>query len=251
MKTYLSKIVPVITCFLMIITQVSGASDHCSVITKGDTTILGYETLLDSINFYLSRESNRADYTAKDTLIFVDSTTNRVFKIPYKITSTATTNAYLGAKYFRMTGLFLQQDSLDYYLHDLFSYPLEKLKDSIGAVDWKNHPIYLTYFEPYDTKSEFRSTGSRQISEDEGSTSDFDQWKQQGGNNYVEQNYSDFPLPQTIDLEVDLRKYPRVLNVLGLEFNFDKLSPGLKSLLLRFGSLPKYRNRRSLEPRTE
>jgi len=60
-------------------------------------------------------------------------------------------------------------------------------------------------------------------------------------------------LPQSIDLEVDLTKSPRVLTVLGLEFNFDKLDKGFQELLLKYGysSNKKYLNRRSNEEKNE
>jgi hypothetical protein len=69
----------------------------------------------------------------------------------------------------------------------------------------------------------------------------------------VPQNYENFPLPQTIDFEVDLRKSPRVLRVLEIEFDFDKLTPEFRRLLLLLGNndSKNIRNRRSVFPINE
>ncbi|MEO8664681.1 MAG: hypothetical protein ABI462_04215 [Ignavibacteria bacterium] len=233
-----------ITGFFSILSTFCQAQDIDSFSEK-DTVTLG-EIPLDSIRFYLSRDFSRVENNVKDTL-FVPYE-NKILRIPYKITSTAISNVPRGRQYFRLTGLFLDQDSLGYYIKDLFRNPRERLKDSISAIDWKNSDVYLRYFEPYDFNSEYLSNNTESNKEKANSDDDeFQNFLAEGNVGYVAQNYESFPLPQTIDLEVDLKKSPRVLSVLGLEFNFDKLAPELQKLLLRFGNLSQYENRRSVE----
>ncbi len=212
-------------------------------------TVTVDEKSLDSIKFYMSANSTRIDNNSKDTIFL--SVEDKVYRIPVNVTSTALVNLQRKAKYFKVTGLLLSEDNLDLYLKELFRNPREKLKDSISAINWKNNDIYLQYFERYDENSPYsgdNNTGNNKSSENE-----LESFLSDGSNGYVEQNYDQFPLPQSIDLEVDLTKSPRVLTVLGLEFNFDKLDKGFQELLLKYGysSNKKYLNRRSNEEKNE
>lgn len=219
---------------------------------ESSDTITLDEQSLDSINFYLSRDFSRIENTVKDTLI-IRGEDNKVYKIPYKVTSIAIPYLHTGRQYFRMTGLTLEEDSLGYYLQELFRNPRRRLRVPISNADWKNSETYRLYFEPYDQNSEFlvRTKETAEVKDD--GEDEFQNFLADGSEAYVIQNYENFPLPQTIDLEVDLKKTPRALSVLGLEFNFDKLSPEFQKLLLKYGNnnSAKYRNRRSIDPKSE
>jgi len=213
--------------------------------TQFSDTIKLDEISLDSIRFYLGGNLNRIDNNTKDTIFLpIDG---KIYRIPYKVTSTALINIQRQPKYFSVTGLSLSQDSLEFYLKELFRNPRSKLKDSISSINWKNSETYLRYFEPYDPNSEYRA--SNQSSKNEKDEDEFESFMAGDKSGYVIQNYEQFPLPQSIDLEVDLTKSPRVLSVLGLEFNFDKLNNGFQELLYRYGysSKKEYLNRRSNE----
>jgi len=218
---------------------------------SSDTVTLD-EQSLDSINFYLSRDFSRIENTIKDTLT-IRGEDNKVYKIPYRVTSIAIPYLQSGRQYFRMTGLSLDEDSLGYYLQELFRNPRERLRIPISNADWKNSETYRRYFEPFDQNSEFLIR-TKETAEDKNEGEDeFQNFLTEGSEAYVIQNYENFPLPQTIDLEVDLKKNPRSLSVLGLEFNFDKLTPGLQKLLLKYGNNNSaiYSNRRSIDPKSE
>lgn len=203
------------------------------------------EISLDSIKFYLGGNFSRNDNDTKDTILIpIDG---KIYRIPYKVTSTALINTQRQPKYYSVTGLSLSQDSLDIYISELFRNPRGILKDSISSANWHNSDIYLRYFEPYDPNSPYREGSKKTIAEKEENELDF--LMSDGKYGYTEQNYEDFPLPQSIDLEVDLTKSPRTLTVLGLDFNFDKLNKRFQELLFRYGYSTKkeYMNRRSNE----
>lgn len=226
-------------------------SQSCIAQTEISDTITLDEKSLDSINFYLSKDFSRSENKTKGTLhIRINDT---IYKIPYNVTSTAIPIVQRGRQYFRMTGLSLDEDSLGYYLQELFRNPREKLRYPINSIDWKNSDIYRRYFEPYDMNSEYLITTKEKSSDLDNSEDEFESFLTEGTGPYVVQNYENFPLPQTIDLEVDLKKMPRSLSVLDLEFNFDKLTPEFQRLLLNYGnsSSLKYQNRRSIDPKNE
>lgn len=213
--------------------------------TQFSDTIKLDEISLDSIRFYLGGNFTRNDNDTKDTIFLpIDG---KIYRIPYKVTSTALINVQRQPKYFTVTGLSLSQDSLEYFIGDLFRNPRQKLKDSISAKNWQNSDIYLRYFEPYDPNSPYREGNTK--SNNETKENEFEIFMSDEKYGYVEQNYDQFPLPQSIDLEVDLTKSPRVVRILGLEFNFDKLSKGFQELLFKYGysSNKEYLNRRSNE----
>ena len=113
---------------------------------------------------------------------------------------------------------------------------------------WKNSEIYNRYFKPFDAISRKKENDENYNSEIE---NELDQIKKGGKGGYVEQNYDDFPLPQTIDIEVDLTKSPREIIILGLPFNFDKLENGFQELIYKYYSNTNYKNRRSFEKKDE
>lgn len=213
--------------------------------TQFSDTIRLDEISLDSIRFYLGGNFTRTDNITQDTIFLpVDG---KIYRIPYKVTSTALINIQRQPKYYTVTGLSLSQDSLDIYIKELFRNPRGKLKDSISSANWQNSDIYLRYFEPYDPNSPYREGNQKTSTENK--DNEYDMFMADEKYGYVEQNYEDFPLPQSIDLEVDLTKSPRTLTVLGLEFNFDKLNKKFQELLLRYGysTQKEYMNRRSNE----
>ncbi|MBK8984172.1 MAG: hypothetical protein IPM38_18105 [Ignavibacteria bacterium] len=164
------------------------------------------------------------------TIINIDG---KLYKLPYKITSI--TNVVYGKNqgYFRLTGISLVQNpNLAEYVYEIFKNPREKLKDYIPAKEWKNSAIYLRYFEPYDKNSEFIPFNADETVSDQ---NELDEFMADNNTDYVIQNYEDFPLPETVDIEVDLRKSPKTLTILGIDFNFDKLDRGFQKLLLEYG----------------
>jgi len=226
-------------------------SRTCIAQTEFSDTITMGERSLDSINFYLSKDFSRSESTVKGFIHIPVG--NKIYRIPYKVTSTAIPFVSRGRQYFRMTGLSLDEDSLGNHLQELFRNPREKLRSPINSVDWKNSDTYRRYFEPYDLNSEFLTITKEKSNNVDNAEDEFESFLTEGTGAYVVQNYENFPLPQTIDLEIDLKKTPRSLSVLDLEFNFDKLTPEFQRLLLNYGNsnILKYQNRRSLDPKTE
>ncbi|MBK8553060.1 MAG: hypothetical protein IPL53_19155 [Ignavibacteria bacterium] len=90
----------------------------------------------------------------------------------------------------------------------------------------------MRYFEPYDKNSPNRTGNEDNSSQQD--VNEFDEFKSNSGEGYVIQNYENFPLPETVDIEVDLRKSPGVVKILGLEFDFDKLDKVFQRLLLEY-----------------
>ena len=210
--------------------------------SQNSDTLLLDEVSLDSARFYLTEDMSKVENTLRGTTyINIDG---KVYKLPYKITSI--TNVVYGKNqtYFRLTGISLVQNPvLADYVYELFKNPREKLKDYIPAKERKNSAVYLRYFEPYDNNSEFipgntDETGSSDINE-------LDEFMADKNTDYVIQNYEDFPLPETIDIEVDMRKSPKTLTILGIDFNFDKLDKGFQKLLLEYGKSGTTKNQKS------
>lgn len=194
-------------------------------------TITLSERALDTARFYLTENDSKIQNTLQGTIFLpIDG---KIYKLPYRITSTASVVFKGENRYFRLTGLpLIQEIELQNYLTELFKNPREKLKDVIPANQWKNSSIYLRYFEPYDKESPNRVGNNESSSQDD--VNEFDQFKSNSGEGYVAQNYENFPFPETVDIEVDLRKTPGTVNILGLEFNFDKLDKSFQRLLLEY-----------------
>jgi len=95
----------------------------------------------------------------------------------------------------------------------------------------------------------------REKSDDNSDTDDFgiedqvDAKRRNRTAEYIEQNYEDFPLPETIDLEVNIKDWS--LKMLEIEFDINKLDSQFRKLLLDFGKNPKYNNQRSIIPKSD
>jgi hypothetical protein len=194
-------------------------------------TITLSEEALDTARFFLTENDSKIQNTIKGTIYLpIDG---KIYKLPYRITSTASVVFKGENRYFRLTGLpLIQEIELQSYITELFKNPREYLKDVIPASQWKNSSVYLRYFEPYDKESPNRVGNEETNSQD--NVNEFDQFKSNSGEGYVVQNYENFPFPETVDIEVDLRKAPGVVNILGLDFNFEKLDKGFQRLLLEY-----------------
>lgn len=189
------------------------------------------EISLDSARFYITEDLSNAENTIRDTIYMeIDG---KMYKLPYRITATTKVVFNNRGQYFRLTGLPLGRDAaLDNYITELFKNPREKLKDPIPAKQWKNSSIYLRYFEPYDRNSNNRINSKDETTKEE--SNELKEFLSDEGDIYVEQNYQNFPLPETIDIEVDLKKSPGTVTILDLEFDFDKLDKGFQRLLLEY-----------------
>lgn len=194
------------------------------------------EIELDSIRFFLQEDLTNIENTLRDTaLIKID---DKVYVIPYKITATTSVEFRRQPKLFKLSGISLSEyDELGVYIKELFANPREKLKDRISAKNWKKSSVYLKYFAPYDQNP---------VDDEQKETEDeLKEFMADEGEGFVEQNYETFPLPQSIDIEVDRTKTPGTVTILGLEFDFDKLDKKFQKLLLDFGDTKNERNRKS------
>lgn len=217
--------------FLFVIFSKAGFSQG-SVIS--DTLLLN-EISLDTVRFYLFEDLSKIENTIRDTAyITVD---NKVYRIPYRISANTIIDYQKQYQNYKLTGISLYENAeLESFVKELFRKPREKLKDKINAKDWNRSEIYLRYFEPYDQNSPNLRGSKRVTGYDESELEDEE---------LAEENYENFPLPETIDLEVDLRKIPKVVSILGLEFDFDKLDKKFQKLLMGYGGLVKDQNRKS------
>lgn len=241
----LSKIFFVVT-FLTSFANSGNAKEYKSSYATHEVsdTIQTEEVVLDSMTFYLLGDDNQIQNTRKGS--FIIKIDDKYYEIPYRLPTKAVVDLRGHSYNFKMTGLSLRENTqLETYLKNLFRNPRPKLKEYISPKNWKNSPIYIQYFEPYDQNStntvEKRRLNPKNESEENAFLGD----DTDGG---IE-DYENFPLPETIDLEVDLRKTPKILKVLGLEFNFDKLDKGFQELLLDYGR-GSQKNRRSV-PRND
>lgn len=220
---------------IFVITFIVNANSRSQNSISADTVRLN-EIELDSIRFFLQEDLTNIENTLRGTaLIRID---DKVYVIPYKITATTSVEFRRQPKLFRLTGLSLSEyDELGAYIRELFANPREKLKERISAKNWKKSSVYLKYFAPYDPNpaSEVQREADDELKE----------FMAEEGDGFVEQNYENFPLPQSIDIEVDLTKTPGTVSILGLEFDFDKLDKKFQKLLLDFGDTKSERNRKS------
>jgi len=152
-------------------------------------------------------------------------------------------------KYFIITGLSLNNNTIYESVRKVFLNPRNYLKE-VPEEEWKSSEIYLRYFETYDKNSRYREK-----SDDNSDTDDFgiedqvDAKRRNRTAEYIEQNYEDFPLPETIDLEVNIKDWS--LKMLEIEFDINKLDSQFRKLLLDFGKNPKYNNQRSIIPKSD
>ncbi|MBK8553061.1 MAG: hypothetical protein IPL53_19160 [Ignavibacteria bacterium] len=88
-----------------------------------DTTILS-ESVLEDVRFYLTEDVSKIENTVRDTLLLhIDG---KIYKLPYRVTSTASVVIKGNNRYFRLTGLpLIQEVELQNYLSELFKNPRE------------------------------------------------------------------------------------------------------------------------------
>lgn len=140
-----------------------------------------------------------------------------VYKIPVNIPVKVKKNEFR-SRNFSITGLMLRDhDELRGYLKTLFNNPSGKLLEPTGS-NWTNSDVYERYFEKYDTLRRGGNTN------DGGFMEGVDD----------EPTGIEFPLPATIDLNVNLIAFPKTFTAIGIVFNFDKLDPGLRNWLITF-----------------
>lgn len=112
------------------------------------------------------------------------------------------------------------------YLQEVFNKPAKYLLEPPGE-DWTKLNVYKNYFQKYDKK--YSSVGIQSGENDES-----DPMREPENSTVNDNTDIDFPLPSTIDLEVDLLSNPRKFTALGVEFNFDKLKKNFKDWLIGF-----------------
>lgn len=204
-------------------------------LTSSDTVRLN-EVELDSIKFFLQEDFLNIEYALRDTAaVQLDGKT---YIIPYKITARTYVEFRRQPRLYKLSGVSLsEQKELASYIKELFANPRERLKEKISAKNWKKSSVYINYFAPYDPNP--------LTDEDKTSDDELKEFMAEEGEGFVAQGYESFPLPQTIDIEVDLTTTPKIVTILGLEFDFDKLDKKFQHLLLDFGDTKNERNRKT------
>ena len=193
------------------------------------------EISLDTVKFYLFEDVSKLENTIRDTVYI--KIEDKFYRIPYKISAQTIINYQKQYQYYKLTGVSLYANpQLESYIKALFRQPRTKLVENISAKNWTNSAIYLKYFEKYDGNSSYLPGNKKQEEYDSDELEDED---------LAKENYENFPLPETIDIFVDLRSSPKVVTILGLDFDFDKLDKGLQKLLLGYGELSNDKNRKS------
>ena len=120
------------------------------------------------------------------------------------------------------------QNYIREYVDSLFRNPREKLKGNYSPQNWVDSDIYWGIFKPYQITNSDDEAKSENYGGDQYKAS---KEKYKSKSNYKETIFENFPIPETLDIEVDLRKSPRTVNILGIEFDYDKLDKGfLKKL---------------------
>ncbi len=184
-----------------------------------DTTL--EEITLDTISFVL-RSNKKAQKIHRDTIrVEIDG---REVLIPLKVQILATSAETLlrTTPKFRITGLSLREyGEFKNELKSLLSKPWDVLKDPIRS---RNDSRYQRFFRPY--VKGYENQNQTTVSEAYGSP-ESDEYS-------LNDEVENFPLPETIDFEVNLQNSPPILNTMGLEFNFNKLDPNFQKLLLEF-----------------
>lgn len=193
------------------------------------------EISLDTVKFYLFEDVSKLENTIRDTAyINIDG---KIYRVPYKISAQTIIDNPKQSQNYKLTGISLYRNpELETYIKELFSNPRTKLKQNISAKDWTNSPVYLKYFEKYDKNSSYLPGNKK--------TEEYDNDELEDEDLAIE-GYENFPLPETIDIFVDLRSNPKVVTILGLEFDYNKLDPRFQKLLLGYGSQSNDKNRKS------
>lgn len=196
--------------------SISLINDHNA---KQDSILQQYA--LDTIKFVLINQS-KIQKTHSDTLqIEIDG---KQYLIPYKVVIASVAALQNVPSHFAISGLSLREyKNFRKQIQELFNNPREKLAVTISAKDWRNSNIYDQYFRPYDNNRDAA------VNTDSFEDVFIDESKQG-----IIPDDINFPLPESIDMEVDLRNELRILTILGLDFNFSKLDKEFQNLLLNF-----------------
>ncbi len=189
---------------------------------QSDTVDVGRQYDLDTIKFLNTYQKN-VSLLHSDTL-FVQIE-GKYYRIPYKVTLRSVDVADNTPKRFAISSLALR-DYPDFSrrLKNIFDNPRERLYTYYSPKDWRFSEEYDRYFRQYDENRS--ATVSEQT--DEGLLGD----ETTGKSSSIDK--IDFPLPSTIDIEVNLEKDPGLVRILEVDFNFNKLDPEMKSFLVNF-----------------
>lgn len=188
---------------------------------KSDSILSSYD--LDTIRFVMTSKEGVQKLHSDTIEIEVEG---EYYKVPYRVVIEGVKLKDNSSKWFDIRSLSLREHK-DFrnYLQNLFNNPREKLREPISPQDWRSSSIYDRYFRPYDGNRDQQQNKGDGFSELLGSDSD---------KGVVVEDQIDFPLPETVDLEVNLNETPRTLTVLEIEYNFDKLDPEFQRIILNF-----------------
>jgi len=193
-------------------------------ISISDTVLVKEEISLEDVRFYFFEDLTKLENTFRDTAFIKINDT--IYKVPFKISAQSIIDFQKQYQNYKLTGISLYANpELESYIKELFSNPRKKLIEKISAKDWTSSPTYLRYFEKYDQNSSNLSGNKVNTDYDEEEYEEDD----------VIENYDNFPLPETIDIIVDLKGNPKAVTILGLEFDFTKLDPKFQKLLMGYG----------------
>ena len=187
-----------------------------------DTLDAGRVYQLDTIRFLNTYQKN-INLIHTDTLIA--EIEGKFYRIPYSVSLKSVDVADNMPKIFTITSLGLR-DYPDFRrrLKNTFDNPRDKLYTYYSAKDWRFSEEYDRFFRQYDNNRSATITEQT----DDGLLGD----ETTGKTTSVDE--IDFPLPATVDIEVNLEKDPGMVTILGVEFNFNKLDPEVKSFLVNF-----------------
>lgn len=202
-------------CLLLLISQKDSFA-------QSDTVDAGRQYDLDTIKFLNTYQKN-VSLLHSDTLIV--QIEGKYYRIPYKVTLKSVDVADNTPKRFSISSLALR-DYPDFSrrLKNIFDNPRERLYTYYSPKDWRFSEEYDRYFRQYDENRS--ATVSEQT--DEGLLGD----ETTGKTSSIDK--IDFPLPATVDIEVNLEKDPGLVRILEVDFNFNKLDPEMKSFLVNF-----------------
>lgn len=195
-----------------------------------DTTIS--ELQLDTLSF-LIMGARSVNESRSDTLII--QLEGKTYRVPYKVFLSGRNLAINEAKNFTIRGLGLKDyPKFSRMISKLFKEPWKYIRhDDVGKDsyydfnEWRSSNNYDRFFRQYD---KYRNVPVEQFDQE----AEDDVYDTPGYSTVSSNVEIDFPLPESIDLDVDLRNSPRLLSVLGMKFNFDKLEPDLQIFLLTF-----------------
>ena len=177
---------------------------------------------LDTIKFLNSYQKNISLLHADTLTVQIEG---KYYKIPYRVSLKSVDLADNAPKRFTINSLGLRDyPNFRKRLKNIFDNPRDKLYTYYSAKDWRFSEEYDRFFRQYDGNRS--ATVSEQT--DDGLLGD----ETTGKTTSVDQ--IDFPLPATVDIEVNLEKDPGMVTILGVEFNFNKLDPEVKSFLINF-----------------